>query len=310
MTEPRTRSFHEEIARNKRQSVFIIFVVALLWFAVGIGVGLWFGEPIYGAVTAVLVTGIQLVVILSAGDTIALKMMRAIPVSHSDEPRLHNVVEEMSIAAGQPMPKVYVIRTSALNAFATGMSPNTASIAVTRGLLETLNREELQGVVAHEMSHIRNYDIRVAVILAVMVGAIVMLSDFMLDMARWGRGSSRSDRGGQAQAVMMLIALVVAILAPLFAVMLQMAVSRKREYLADASAVELSRNPLALASALNKLTMKTAPRMDSPGKAFNHLFIVNPLKSLKQGSSLFDSHPATRDRVTRLEQMAYLYTGD
>jgi heat shock protein HtpX len=310
MANTATRSFHIEIARNKRESVFIIFVVALIWAVLGVSIGFALGEPLYGAAIAGGFTFLQLLVLLGMGDSIALTMMGAKRVDKAQAPQLFNVVEEMSIAAGLPMPKVYVINTPAINAFATGLSPRKASIAVTSGLMRVLSRDELQGVVAHEMSHIRNYDIRVAVILAVMVGSIVMISDFFLRWAFRSGGSRRSSndsKGGQAQAVFMIIALVLAILAPIFATMLQMAVSRKREYLADASAAELTRYPMGLANALRKLASPQSPKLEESGKTFSHLFIVNPLRHAKEASSVFDTHPPIRERVARLEQMAYQY---
>ncbi|GAB4165160.1 MAG: zinc metalloprotease HtpX [Planctomycetota bacterium] len=309
MKQAKTRSFHEEIARNKRDSVLIIMGVALIWAALGLSIGFAFNQPFVGAAVAAGITFIQILVLAGAGNSIALVMMGAKEAEPAKYPVLHNVVEEMAIASGLPKPKVYVIHTPAMNAFATGMSPEKSAIAVTTGLMRNLNRDELQGVVAHEMSHIRNYDIRVAIILAVMVGSIVMLSDFFLRWAFWG-GSSRSsddNKGGQAQAIFMLIALLFAILAPIFAVMLQMAVSRRREYLADASAAELTRYPMGLENALRKLASPDAPKYKESGKTFSHLFIVNPLRHAKQSSSVFDTHPPIRERIARLEQMAYQF---
>ncbi len=302
-----TRSFHDEIRRNKRTSVLFVALVAVVLAGLGWSIGLYFGDPRVGVGIALLFAAIQVLVLLTMGDSIALLAAGAKEVSHAEEPVLYNVVEEMSIAAGIPMPRVFVIETDSMNAFATGMSPQRAAVAVTRGLMRRLNRDELQGVIAHEMSHIRFYDIRLSIVVAVMVGAIVMLSDMFLRWAFWfgGRGSSR-DRG-QGQAVIMLIAIVFAILAPIFAMLLQFAVSRRREYLADAGAAELTRYPAGLASALRKLAYSNKPFKEA-GKAFSHLYIVNPLKPATKLSSAFATHPPIEERIKRLEQMALIYS--
>ncbi len=256
---------------------------------------------------------------LQGGDRAVLSSTQAIPVAReSNDPnhqKLMNVVEEMAIASGLPIPKVYIVPDSDPNAFATGRDPEHASIAVTEGLLSTLNREELQGVVAHEMSHVRNFDIRLLTVIAALVGAIVLLSDFGSRMMRWGGGGrsrSRSSKGSGAGALTLVIFVlwvVSIIIAPILAQILAMAVSRNREYLADASAAEMTRNPLGLASALQKIENVVSPTK-SIKRGTAHLCIADPLGrkiDLKEGfwADLFATHPPMQKRIAALKQMGY-----
>ena len=216
-----------------------------------------------------------------------------------------NVVREMAIAANVPMPRVYVIDDTAPNAFATGRDPKHASVAVTTGLLEKLDREELQGVIGHELSHVRNLDIRFSLVVAVMVGAIAILADFFLRFTFWGGGRSQRDRdgGGGAQAVVFIIAIALAILAPLISRFIQLAVIRQREYLADASAVELTRNPYGLERALAKISGDPEV-LEVANRGTQHLYFTNPIKKFEQRSSgLMSTHPAIVDRINRLRQL-------
>ena len=314
-----SRSFVDEIRANKRSSVFIIFLVAVVWLALGFSIGMAYGDYRLGILLAAGFTVLQLLV-LSGGSQAVLATVGAREASEENYRQLHNVVEEVCIAAGIPKPKVYVMNSDMPNAFATGMKPETAAVAVTTGLMRKLNRNELQGVIAHEISHIRNYDIRVSVVLAVMVGSIVLLSGLFL---RWGwffaggSGRSRSrEGGGQLQMIFLLVAIALAILAPIFAVMMQFAVSRKREYLADASAAELTRYPEGLAGALKKISSSPNLRTSrdegretkrARAKAMSHFYIVNPFKKKLSSSGMFDTHPPIDERVKRLEQMAHIY---
>jgi heat shock protein HtpX len=235
---------------------------------------------------------------------LVLATSRAREITHDDAPVLFNVVEEMAIAAGIPMPKVYIIDDSAPNAFATGRDPEHASVAVTSGLLEKLNRDELQGVIAHEMSHVGNFDIRYAMLVGVLVGTTVLISDFFL-RGLWfsGGGRGRGEGGGYAQLIMIVIAIVLAILAPLFARLLQLSISRQREYLADASAVRLTRNPKGLADALQKISGDREV-LEAANRATAHLYIVNPVKSFeKRAKGLFSTHPPIQERIEILRQM-------
>ena len=244
---------------------------------------------------------------LAFGSRMVNAMSEAREITKDDAPQLFNVVEEMSIAAGVPMPKVRVMETDALNAFATGTSTSNASIAVTRGLLNQLNRDELQGVVAHEMAHIANLDTRYMTVVVVTVGLIALIADITLRSMAWGRfGGSRgssSDRRGGGNAILIIVLLVVAIVAPLAARAVQMAVSRQREYLADATSVQFTRNPNGLIAALTKLTAAAAP-FPGVSRATQHLFIVNPIQTFTaRSSALMATHPDTADRIARLRNL-------
>jgi heat shock protein HtpX len=247
---------------------------------------------------------------LAFGSRFVNAMAEAREIRKEDAPQLFNVVEEMSIAAGVPMPKVRIMETDALNAFATGTSTSNASIAVTRGLLNQLKRDELQGVVAHEMAHIANLDTRYMTVVVVTVGLIALIADITLRSMAWGRfggrfGGSRNsgDRRGGGNAILIIVLLVVAILAPLAARAVQMAVSRQREYLADATSVRFTRNPNGLISALTKLTEAAAP-FPGVSRATQHLFIVNPIQTFTaKSSALMATHPDIADRIARLRNL-------
>ena len=297
----------ELIRANKRNSVFLGFGMTILVLGVGGAFGAAWGSWPIGLGIALVVTVVMLLGSWFGGAGAVLAMNGAKPIRKADDPRLFNVVEEIAIAGGIPMPRVYLIDDPAPNAFATGRDPEHAAVAITTGLRRKLNRDELQGVMAHEISHIRNYDIRFAMLMAVMVGVIVLLCDFFWRAAFYGslgrsrRSSRSSEGGGGAQAIIMIVAIVLAILAPIFAMIIQLAVSRQREYLADASAAELTRYPDGLARALLKISGDPA-ELDGANRATQHLFIVNPLKAKAAGSSsgLFSTHPPIHERVARL----------
>jgi heat shock protein HtpX len=252
-------------------------------------------------------------VTLTFGDKIVLSMNGAREVTAEAEPMLHNVVEEMAIAAGLPKPKVYIMESEALNAFATGLSPQKSAIAVTRGLMKALNREQLQGVVAHEMGHVLNLDTRYMVAVGIMVGLIALVSDAVLRIFRFGsisggsrRRSSGSDSkgGGGAQLIVFAIMIVFLILAPIAAQLVRFAVSRQREYLADATSVQLTRNPVGLIGALEKLGAGETKGPEIGNRATQHLFIVNPLRNFgEKASALFATHPSIRERIQRLQNL-------
>ncbi len=253
---------------------------------------------------------------LQSGAKAVLRSTGAVPADPSvpGHKQLLNVVEEMTIASGLPRPSVYIIPDSDPNAFATGKNPEKSSIAVTQGMLDTLTREELQGVVAHEMSHIRNYDIRLMTVVAALFGAILLLADWARRSMWYGGGSRRkrsSAGGGGLGAILLIVWLIGIILAPLIGQLMAMAVSRKREYLADASGAELTRNPLGLASALKKLESASPPTA-SIKRGAAHLCIVDPLgKNInsKEGftAELFGTHPPIEKRIIALQAMAYQY---
>jgi len=234
-----------------------------------------------------------------------LGISRAKRIEKKDYPQLFNVIEELAIAGGLPMPAVYVIDDTAPNAFATGRDPKHASVAITTGLMQKLNRDELQGVMAHELSHVGNRDILYATMVGIMVGSIAMMSDFFLRSFFWGGGRRRrSDgEGGAAGAIFIVIAILLAVLAPIFTRLLQLAISRQREYLADASAAKLTRYPEGLASALQKISGDKEV-LEVANRATQHLYIVNPIKPFeKRASNLFSTHPPIQDRIARLRAM-------
>jgi heat shock protein HtpX len=236
------------------------------------------------------------------GDALVLRMSQAREVTATEEPVLHHVVEALAIGAGVPKPRLFVIEDGAPNAFATGRDPQHASIAVTRGLLEKMNRTELEGVLAHELSHVRNYDIRVMLIIAVLLGMTALLSDWILRATWWGGGRDR-DRGGNAAVFLLVLAIVLAVLTPVVAQLIQLAVSRQREYLADASGALLTRYPPGLAGALRKIAADKEA-LEVANKATASLYIANPLHDdPKLGDRLFDTHPPIAERIKRLEAM-------
>jgi heat shock protein HtpX len=297
-------TFRERISRNRRNSLLLIaaFLAFITIFGYIIGYA-WLGDPvraIAGLAFALVVGVIAGLISYYAGDKMVLAASRAREITHDEAPVLFNVVEEMSIASGLPMPKVYIVDDSAPNAFATGRDPEHATVAVTSGLLEKLDRDELQGVMAHEMSHVANFDIRYSMLVGILVGTTVLISDFFL-RGLWfggGRGGRRGgDGGGQVQLIMMVVAIVLAILAPLFARLLQLSISRQREFLADATAVRLTRNPKGLADALQKISGDTEV-LEAANRATAHLYIVNPIKQFeKRSKGLFSTHPPIEERI-------------
>jgi heat shock protein HtpX len=285
----------------------------LLGFFIGIG---FFGNEggFFGIIIATVIWLILTGVSFSQGDQIFLAASRAKPVTHDVHPQLFNVVEEMKIAAALPaMPKIYIINDPAPNAFATGRSPETASVAVTAGLLGRLNRDELQGVVAHEVSHILHRDILFVTLAGIMLGSIVLLSQVFLrgmfysSMGGSRRTSSGGKGGGQAAIVMLVIAIIAAILAPIMAQLLYFALSRRREYLADAGAARLTRYPEGLASALEKIANDPSPQLASANKVTAPMYIANPFKKKGQRklSDLTSTHPPISERIRILRNMTH-----
>ncbi|RLE43154.1 zinc metalloprotease HtpX [Candidatus Woesearchaeota archaeon] len=296
----------EEIRRNKFLSYIIMLGFLILIGILGGVFGWLLGSPLFGLILAAFIGIVYSLVAYYSGDRMILRMSGAVPVTKEEYPYLYHIVEALAISAGlKKPPKVYVIRDSALNAFATGRDPEHSSITVTTGLLEKLNRQELEGVIAHEMSHIKNYDIRMMMLAAVLVGVVVLLSDFMLRSFLWGgmRGSRRRD-SRDTGPWLILLAIILAILAPLFAQMIRLAVSRRREYLADASAAALTRYPPGLASALEKIKNDPDPLVDNANRAIAHLFISNPFRRTRSYfATLFSTHPPIEERIRRLRAM-------
>jgi heat shock protein HtpX len=305
-------TFYSQIAANRRNSVFLSLIVIALFGLLGFAIGYATSGSSSGAIVvmaiAIALGGLAAAGSYFAGDSLVLSVSGAKEVDETSAPQLLNVVREMAIAANVPMPKVYVIDDTAPNAFATGRDPQHASVAITTGLVEKLDREELQGVIGHELSHVRNFDIRFALIVGVLVGSIALLADFFLRFTFWGGGRSRdNDRGGNGlQAIMFVLAIVLSILAPIAARFVQLAVNRQREYLADASSVQLTRNPYGLERALAKISSDKEV-LEVANRATQHMYFTNPIKKFEQrASGLFSTHPPTLDRINRLREL----TGD
>jgi len=284
-----------------------------LLLAIGYAIGIFFlDSAIAGLIIALVVWGIMGLIALFQGDSIILGMSGARKIGPQDHPRLYNIVEEMKIASGlEKMPDVYIIDDPALNAFATGRSPEHASVAITSGILEKLNRDELQGVIAHEIGHIKNRDIRLMMLASIMLGAIVILAWyatrvlFFSGMSGGGRrDSSGNSGGGAAQIIIIIVGVVLMILAPIFAQMIYFAVSRRREYLADASSALYTRYPEGLASALEKLQNSSIP-VKKANKATAPMYISNPFhKKGMEVNSFFSTHPPLIERIRILRAMS------
>src|SRR6476619_5817890 len=290
---------------------FVVLLLALLGFSVGYALIGTTAGGVFVTLFALSLGILSGVGTYFPGDKLVLAVSGAKPVDPASAPQLMNVIQELAIAANIPMPAVYTIDDTAPNAFATGRDPAHASIAITSGLLEKLDREELQGVIGHELSHVRNLDIRFSLVVGVMVGVIAILADFFLRFTFWGgmfgRGR-RSDRdgGNGAHAIIAVIAIVLAILAPIIARFIQLAVSRQREYLADASSVALTRNPSGLERALAKIASDQEV-LEVANRGTQHLYFTNPIKKFEARSSgLMSTHPAILDRINRLREL----TGD
>jgi len=305
-------TFYGQIGANKRNSFLLALLVVVLLGILGLFIG-WAvtGDPRAALPSTVIAIGVGVVASLVSyymGDAIVLTTSGAREVTAQEMPQLVNVVQELAVAASIPMPRVYLINDTAPNAFATGRDPQHASVAITTGLVQKLDREELQGVMAHELSHVRNYDIRFSLIVGVLVGSIALLADFFLRFTFWGGGRrGRRDSGGDAgngiAVVIMIAAILLAILAPIASRLVQLAVSRQREYLADASGVELTRNPYGLERALAKITLDTEP-LEVANRATQHLYFDNPIKAATGGSrGLFSTHPPALERINRLREL-------
>ncbi len=302
-------TFYDQQTANRRLSLLLMLSVALLLAALGFSIGFAYtGYAVGGAGFTVIALVLGIVMSVGSyyqGDAIVLAASGAIAADPVRDQQLLNVVQEMAIAANVPMPKVYLIDDTAPNAFATGRDPEHASIAITIGLLQKLDREALQGVIAHEMGHVRNLDIRFMLLVGVLVGGIALLSDMFMRSLWFGGGQrrSRNDNGGGLQAIMMVVAVVLAILAPIAARLVQMSVSRQREYLADATSVELTRNPVGLERALAAIATDREV-LEVANRATQHLYIVNPIKKFEErAAGLFTTHPPIADRINRLREL-------
>ncbi|MDH4139301.1 MAG: zinc metalloprotease HtpX [Coriobacteriia bacterium] len=299
---------YDQISSNKAKSVLLVVFFVVLVLAVGWAFGYMTDLGPGGLLIALGIAFFMTWGSYWYSDRIVLGMSRARPASKKSEPYIVNTVEGLAIAAGLPVPRAYIIEDPAPNAFATGRNPEHAAIAVTRGLLEKMNRLELEGVIAHEMAHIKNYDTLVQTLAAVMAGTVVLLADWLLRAMWWGGGGrrGRGRDGGGVSGVLAIAALLLMVLAPIFAAVIQMAISRKREYLADANGALLTRYPQGLADALRKIASDPSP-LRVANKATESMYIYNPLKDYRGGrglNSLFETHPPIQERIGRLEAMA------
>lgn len=300
---------YEQIAANKRRTAVLVLGFVVLLVAVGAAINLLLAGGWIGLVVVVVIVAVSSFVSYRNSDRVALSLSRAVPADPVEYARFHNLVEGLCIASGMPKPRLFVVVDDAPNAFATGRDPKHAAIAVTTGLLATMNRVELEGVLAHELSHIRNYDILVMTIAVTMVGITAVVSDVLLRFMFWG-GRGRSDDGGSnnpAAAILAVFGLLLLVFAPIIATLMKYAVSRNREYLADASGVQMTRYPPGLIAALEKLRDdRTVVRTSS--KATAHLWIEEPLevddeRGPNRLNHLFATHPPIEDRIRALREM-------
>ncbi|MFW6109361.1 MAG: M48 family metallopeptidase [archaeon] len=296
------RSFHDEQARNKRDSIILAIVVSIVLFTLIVSISyIWDPSSVYIMVpVGAIITLIYSWSSYQYGDRVVLSSTNAKPAEGPRYVFLNNTVESLAIGAGIPKPDVYVMPSNELNAYATGKDPEHASIAVTQGLIDTLDRDELEGVIAHEMSHIKNRDVQFMTLVAVLVGLAGILSHMILRSFWWG-GRRRRDRdSGNIGLVLVLVGFILAIFAPIATRIVQLAVSRRREYLADASAAELTRYPDGLADALEEISKRNTGKM-KVSESVSHLFISDPNKSALD--SLYSTHPPIEDRIKRLREM-------
>ncbi|AXQ78094.1 zinc metalloprotease HtpX [Streptococcus chenjunshii] len=294
---------YQQISSNKRRTVVLIFVFFVLLALIGGAVGyLLLGSLELGVALALIIGAIYAISMIFQSTNVVMSMNNAHEVTADQAPEYYHIVEDMAMVAQVPMPRVFIIDDQSLNAFATGSSPENAAVAATTGLLAVMNREELEGVIGHEISHIRNYDIRISTIAVALASAVTLISSLGGRMMWFGGGRRRNDRDSGGFGILLLIfSLLSLVLAPLAASLVQLAISRQREYLADASSVELTRNPQGMINALQKLE-QSQPMAHPVDGASSALYINDPAK--KEGlKSLFYTHPPIADRIERLRQM-------
>lgn len=301
------QNVYEQVDANKRKSFLLMLLFSVVIIAIGWAITVVYNYDSSYLIFALLLSGGSSLTSFYFSDKIVLALTGAKELDPRQFPRYASAVENMARVAGVPQPKAYVIDSLALNAFATGRDPKHAAVAVTRGLLEKLDRTELEGVLAHEISHIKNFDTRLMTIVAVLVGSIAILLDWSWRLRWLGGGRRDNNRNSGGSAIFLIIGLVLIILAPIIANLIKFAISRRREYLADASGVKLTRQPSGLISALNKISSSSVP-LETASSATAHLFISNPLKNRqdisRSLSNLFSTHPPIEERIRALEAMA------
>ena len=294
----------DQIASNKRRTWILLIAFFILLALIGAAVGyLWLGSSLGGVILALIIGGIYAFSMIFQSTEVVMRMNGAREVTEEQAPQLYHIVQDMAMVAQIPMPRVYIVDDPSMNAFATGSNPQNAAVAATTGLLAVMNREELEGVIGHEVSHIRNYDIRISTIAVALASAITMLSSIGGRMMWWGGGRSRDDdrEGSGGLIVILILSLLAIVLAPLAATLVQLAISRQREFLADASSVELTRNPQGMINALLKLD-NSEPMQRHVDDASSALFINDPKKESGL-QKLFYTHPPIAERVARLRKM-------
>ncbi|PIP24556.1 MAG: zinc metalloprotease HtpX [Candidatus Nealsonbacteria bacterium CG02_land_8_20_14_3_00_37_10] len=297
-------NLYSQAESNNRKTWFYLFFFLLFIIGIGWIISYFLQSPVILYFAVILSMAMSLFSYWHS-DKIVLALSRAKPIEKQDNPELYRLVENLCITAGLPLPKIYIIDSAQPNAFAAGRDAKHAVVAVTRGLLEKLERVELEGVIAHELSHIGNKDMLLQTIIVVLVGMVVIMTDFFFRIAFWGRMGGRSREGGQIRLIMILIALILAILAPIFAQLIKLAISRKREYLADSSAAFLTRYPEGLAQALEKISADSNP-LKTANDATSHLYIASPFRGKEKTSwlhKLFMTHPPIGERIKALREM-------
>jgi len=298
----------EQIRRNDRKTIFLLIIFVAILSLIGLAIGSWWGSDIGGLLFALIIAVIYCLICISQGKNMVMSLTHARKIEKSDNPFLWNTVEGISISAGVPMPEVYIVDTDVPNAFATGYKQSNAAVAVTSGILNRLSREELEGVIAHEMSHVRNRDIRTSTIVVALGGVLIILSRLFLRMgfySGYGRRNSRNrkDDNDGLGAILLIFSLIFAILAPIISSLIQAAISRQREFQADATAAQLTGYPEGLASALEKISeyeISEKQKNDLGGKELMGLYISNPFA---EGRNLLATHPPTEERIQRLRSM-------
>lgn len=296
---------YQQIASNKRKTVILILVFFLILSGIGAAIGyLWFENVSFGVVLALIIGGIYAGIMLLQSTSVVMAMNNAREVDKQEAPELYHVVEDMAMVAQIPMPRVFIIEEDSLNAFATGSSPQRAAVAATTRILSAMNREELEAVIGHEISHVRNYDIRISTIAVALASAVTLLISMGQRMMWYSSGSRRrsSDDGRSGGILLLLVSLILLLVSPIAATLVQLAISRQREYLADAGSVELTRNPEGMIKALQKLE-SSSPMHQTIDQGSAALYISDPIAKEKHFTSLFNTHPSIADRIERLRQM-------
>lgn len=297
---------YSQIDSNKRKTWALMLIFVLIISSLGYAFNLWYGDSSYGIlIIAIIFSLLGAMFSYYSGDKVALASAGAKQIKKIDNPYVYRMVENLCITSGLPVPKVHIIQDQSINAFATGRDPEHASVAITTGAIDQLNNEELEGVIAHELSHIKNYDIRLMMIVIICIGIITLLADWMIRARLYGIGNKKSgdNNSGQLGTIILIVGLVLAILSPIFARLIQFAVSRKREYLADASGAMLTRYPEGLASALEKIKLQGRP-LQKTNKATAHLYISSPFLNTKNNlRKAFATHPDINDRIAKLRSM-------